>query len=172
MNTEANIHKITDLPLEILNYLCTHLTWLDVVMLELAIPNLRMEQCGIHYDFKLKKLKQLVRYFRKLKRKQHKYHEWFRFTMFMYNNNPKFCLQSHMAKAISVIRKQNHCLYLIKKVEEELQVKFLVEEDIDVFCSYCETRFLDVDALETHTKIIFPKCRVISIEDLQQWFMM
>ena len=172
MNTEANIHKITELPLEILNYLCTHLTWLDVVMLELAVPNLRIEHCGIHYDFKLKKLKQLVRHFRKLKRKQHKYHERFRFTMYMYDYNPKTFLQSHIAKAISVIRKQNHYLYLIKKVEEELQVKFLVEEDIDVFCSYCETRFLDVDALETHTEIIFPKCRVISIEDLQQWFMM
>ena len=72
MNTEANIHNITDLPLEILNYLCTHLTWLDVVMLELAIPYLRMEQCGIHYDFKLKKLKQLIRQLRKLKRKQQK----------------------------------------------------------------------------------------------------
>ena len=172
MNTEANIHKITELPLEILNYLCTHLTWLDVVMLELAIPNLRIEHCGIHNDFKLKKLKHLVRHFRKLKRKQQKYHERFRFTMYMYTNNPKKILQSHMAKAISVIRKQNHYLYLIKKVEEELKVKFLVEEDIDVFCSYCGTRFLDVDALETHTKIIFPKCRVISIEDLQQWLIM
>jgi hypothetical protein len=172
MNTEANIHNITDLPLEILNYLCTHLTWLDVVMLELAIPYLRMEQCGIHYDFKLKKLKQLIRQLRKLKRKQQKYHERFRFTMYMYNYNPKCFLQSHMVKAIIVIRKQNHYLYLIKKVEEELQVKFLVEEVIDVFCSYCETRFSNVRALETHSKIIFPKCRVISIEDLQQWLIM
>ena len=172
MNTEANIHKITDLPLETLNYLCTHLSWLDVVMLELAIPNLRIEHCGIHNDFKLKKLKHLVRHFRKLKRKQQKYHERFRFTMYMYNYNPKFFLQSHMEKAISVIRKQNHYLYLIKKGEEELQVKFLDVEDVDIFCSYCETRFSNVHTLETHSQIIFPKCRVISIEDLQQWFMM
>lgn len=167
MNLEVT--SIIDLPLEMVNYLCSFLTWIDVTVLELAIPNLRVEQCGIHYDFQFKKLKQLIRHFQKLKQKQHKYLEQFKFCMYMHQSNSKFCLQSHMSKAISVIRKQNHDLYLIKKVQKELQMKILVNEDIDVFCSFCDTRFNNVDALETHRQIIFPKCKVISIEDVVQF---
>ena len=164
-----NIEAIYLLPLEMLNYLCTYLTWIDVVILEVAIPNLRVEQCGIHYDFKLMKLKQLIRHFKKLKRKQNKYLERFKFSMYMHHLIPNFRLQSHMLKAISVIRKLNHHLYLIKKVQEELQLKILVEQDINVFCSFCDTRFLDVDALETHIQIIFPKCKTINIEELHHF---
>ena len=61
MNIETT--SVIDLPLEMLNYLCTYLTWMDVVMVELAIPNLRVQQCGIHYDFKLTKLRTLIKHF-------------------------------------------------------------------------------------------------------------
>ena len=71
--------SIIELPLEIVNHLCTYLTWVDVVMLELAIPNLRIEQCGIHYDFKLRKLKDLIKQFKQLKQIQYKYHKGFKF---------------------------------------------------------------------------------------------
>ena len=169
MNTETT--SIIDLPLEMLNYLCTYLTWMDVVMVELAIPNLRVQQCGIHYDFKLAKLRTLIKHFRKLKRKQCKYDERFQFVKFMNLNNPKPYLQPHIIKAIRVIRKLNQHLYLIKKVEGELQVKFLQDEDIDIFCSYCQSKFNDVDALETHSENVFPKCYRISIEDLAQFIM-
>ena len=165
-----NIEAIYLLPLEMLNYLCTYLTWIDVVILEVAIPNLRVQQCGIRYDFKLMKLKQLIRHFKKLKRKQNKYLERFKFSMYMHHLIPNFRLQSHMLKAISVmIRKLNHHLYLIKKVQKELQLKILVEQDINVFCSFCDTRFLDVDALETHIQIIVSKCKTINIEELHHF---
>ena len=113
MNIETT--SVIDLPLEMLNYLCTYLTWMDVVMVELAIPNLRVQQCGIHYDFKLAKLRTLIKHFRKLKRKQCKYDERFQFVKFMNLNNPKPYLQPHIIKAIRVIRKLNQHLYLIKK---------------------------------------------------------
>jgi hypothetical protein len=164
--------SIIELPLEIVNHLCTYLTWIDVVMLELAIPNLRIEQCGIHYDFKLRKLKDLIKQFKQLKQIQYKYHKGFKFDMFMHPQNPKLFLQSNIVKAISVLRKLNYYLYLINKVEHELQVKFLEEDDIDIFCSFCETKFLNIKALETHSETIFPKCRVITIEDLIEFFVL
>ena len=164
--------SIIELPLEIVNHLCTYLTWVDVVMLELVIPNLRIEQCGIHYDFKLRKLKDLIKQFKQLKQIQYKYHKGFKSDIFLNLQLPKLILQSNIVKAISVIRKLNYYLYLIKKVEHELQVKFLEEDDIDIFCSFCETKFLNIKALETHSETIFPKCRVITIEDLIEFFML
>ena len=164
--------SIIELPLEIVNHLCTYLTWIDVVMFELAIPNLRIEQCGIHYDFKLRKLKDLIKQFKQLKQIQYKYHKGFKFDMFMHPQNPKLFLQSNIVKAISVLRKLNYYLYLINKVEHELQVKFLEEDDIDIFCSFCETKFLNIKALEIHSENIFPKCRVITIEDLIEFFLL
>ena len=107
--------SIIELPLEILNLLCTYLSWLDVVMVELAIPNLGVGQCGIHYDFKLRKLKELVKRFKLLKKIQYKYHNGFKSDVFLNLQLPKLILQSNMAKAISVIRKLNYYLYLIKK---------------------------------------------------------
>ena len=157
------MQTITDLPLEMLNYLCTYLNWMDVVMLELAIPNLRVNQCGIHFDFKLKKLKQLIKHFRKLKNQQCKYRK--RFKLYLYHTQEPF-LHPAMVKVTSLIRKQMHLLYLIQKVEKELQVKFLDGDNvkIDIVCSYCKTRFHNVDALETHNRIIFPKCKVTTIQ--------
>ena len=163
--------SIIELPLEILNLLCTYLSWLDVVMVELAILNLGVGQCGIHYDFKLRKLKDLIKQFKQLKQIQYKYHKGFKFVMFMHPQNPKLFLQSNIVKAISVLRKLNYYLYLINKVEHELQVKFLEEDHIDIFCSYCETKFLDIEALVIHSETIFPKCRVITIEDLNEFFL-
>ena len=162
--------SIIELPLEILNLLCTYLSWLDVVMVELAIPNLGVGQCGIHYDFKLRKLKDLIKRFKLLKKIQYKYHNGFKSDVFLNLQLPKLILQSNMAKAISVIRKLNYYLYLIKKVEHELQLKFLEEDDIDIFCSKCETKFLNIEALETHSETIFPKCRVITYDDMIQYF--
>ena len=162
--------SIIELPLEILNHLCTYLSSLDVVMFELAIQNLRVEQCGIHYDFKLRKLKDLIKQFKQLKQIQYKYHKGFKSDIFLNLQLPKLFLQSNIVKAISVIRKLNYYLYLINKVEHELQVKFLEEDDIDIFCSYCETKFLNIEALETHSETIFPKCRVITIDDMIEFF--
>ena len=84
---------ITDLPLEMLNYLCTHLTWMDVVMLQLAIPNLRVNECGIHYDFQIMKLKQTIKLFRKLKRLQCKFRK--RFKRYIYHTQVPFFTSSH-----------------------------------------------------------------------------
>ena len=81
----------------------------------------------------------------------------------MHRFKSNFCLQFHMNKAISVIRKMNHNLYLIKKVQEELQVKILVDENINVFCSFCDTKFNN-DALENHNQLIFLKCKIITIK--------
>ena len=162
--------SIIKIPLEILNHLCTYLSWLDVVMVELAIPKLKVEQCGIHYDFKLRKLKDLIKQFKQLKQIQYKYHKGFKSDIFLNLQLPKLFLQSNIVKAISVIRKLNYYLYLINKVEHELQVKFLEEDDIDIFCSYCETKFLNIEALETHSETIFPKCRVITIDDMIEFF--
>ena len=155
------MRTITDLPLDMLNYLCTYLNWVDVVVLELSIPDLRVKQSGIHNDFKLKELKKSIKVFKSLKKKQHRYHQ--RFKSFPIHNT---YLHSSMKNFISVTRKQMHHLYLIKKVEEELQVKFLKSEEVDIFCPHCETKFCDVDALETHSKIMYPICYVPTIEDL------
>jgi hypothetical protein len=155
-----SMQTITDLPLEMLNYLCTHLNWMDVVMLQLAIPNLRVNECGIHYDFQIMKLKQTIKLFRKLKRLQCKFRK--RFKRYIYHSQVPF-LHPAMEKVTSLIRKQMQLVYLIQKVEKELQVKFSNDEDIDIVCSYCETRFYNVNALETHSRIIFPKCKVINI---------
>ena len=99
------VSSIIDLPLEMLNYLCTYLTWVDIAVLELAIPNLRVQQCEVHHDFKLKKLEHLMKHFKKLKQKQYKYLDRFKFCMYMLRFKSNFCLQFHMNKAISVIRK-------------------------------------------------------------------
>ena len=79
----------------------------------------------------------------------------------MHRFKSNFCLQFHMNKVISVIRNINHNFYLIKKVQEELQVKIFVDEDINVFCSFCDTKFNNLDALENHNHLIFPQCKVI-----------
>ena len=57
-------------------------------------------------------------------------------------------------------------------MEYELQVKFLEDDDIDIFCSYCETKFLNIEALETHSETMFPKCRVVTIEELMEYFLL
>ena len=75
-------------------------------------------------------------------------------------------LQSSMKNFISITRKQMYHLHLIKKVEEDMQVKFLKCENVDIFCPHCETKFCNVDALETHSKIIYSKCFVPTIDDL------
>ena len=129
-----SMQTITDLPLEMLNYLCTHLNWMDVVMLQLAIPNLRVNECGIHYDFQIMKLKQTIKLFRKLKRLQCKFRK--RFKRYIYHSQVPF-LHPAMEKVTSLIRKQMQLVYLIQKVEKELQVKFSNDEDIDIVCSYC-----------------------------------
>ena len=155
------MRTITDLPLEMLNYLCTYLNWVDVVVLELVIPDLKVEQSGIHYDFKLKELKKSIKVFRSLKKKQHRYHQ--RFKSYPIHSS---YLQSSMKNFISITRKQMYHLHLIKKVEEDMQVKFLKCENVDIFCPHCETKFCNVDALETHSKIIYSKCFVPTIDDL------
>ena len=164
--------SIIMLPPELVNHLCTYLSWVDVVALELAIPNLMVEQCGIHYDFKLRKLKDLIKQFKQLKQIQYNDHKEFKFDMFMHLEDPTLLLQPNIEKALSVIRKLNYYLFLIKKVEYELQVKFLEDDDIDIFCSYCETKFLNIEALETHSETMFPKCRVVTIEELMEYFLL
>ena len=48
--------------------------------------------------------------------------------------------------------------------------KLLPLELLDIVCSYCETKFLNIEALETHSETIFPKCRVITYDDMIQYF--
>jgi hypothetical protein len=75
----------------------------------------------------------MIKLFKKLKKLQCKFRK--RFKLYLYHSRVPF-LHPAMVKVISLIRKQMHLLYLIQKVEKELQVKLSNAEDIDIVCMF------------------------------------